>query len=48
MRESSDEDLGVREVAGFVMVFGGLRRDDVQGMLLKKVWEDGSVMVLEN
>ena len=36
MSESSDEDLGVREVAGFVIVFGGLRREDVQGMLLKK------------
>lgn len=43
MRESSEVDLGVREVAGFVIVFGGLRRDDVHGMLLKKAWEDVGV-----
>lgn len=39
MRESSEEDLGVREVAGFVMI-EGVRRLHVQGMDLKKSYEE--------
>jgi hypothetical protein len=39
MRESSEEDFGVREVAGFV-VSEGVRREDVQGMDLKKSYEE--------
>jgi hypothetical protein len=46
MRESSEEDLGVREVAGFVMT-EGVRSVEVQGMDLKKSYEeeDGSAML---
>jgi hypothetical protein len=39
MSESSEEDFGVREVAGFVIVVG-CRRDDVHGMDLKKSNEE--------
>jgi hypothetical protein len=51
MRESSEDDLGVRDVAGFVMMEEGVRREDVQGMELKKVDEEereGGVMNLSN
>jgi hypothetical protein len=51
MRESSDEDFGVREVAGFVMMEEEVRRKDIQGMELKKVNEEeregGGGMVFE-
>jgi hypothetical protein len=52
MRESSDEDFGVRDVAGFVMMEEEeVRREDVQGMELKKVSEEvregGGDMIFE-
>jgi hypothetical protein len=51
MRESSEEDFGVRDVAGLVMVEEEVKRVDVQGMELKKVKEEvregGGVMVFE-
>jgi hypothetical protein len=40
MRESSDEDFGVRDVAGFVVMEEEVKRVDVQGMELKKVSEE--------
>jgi hypothetical protein len=36
--ESSDEDLGVRERGSEVMV-EGVRREHIQGILVKKAWE---------
>jgi hypothetical protein len=49
MRESSEEDFGVRDVAGFVME-EEVKREDVQGMELKKIREEvregGGVIVL--
>jgi site-specific recombinase XerC len=46
MRESSEDDLGVRDVAGFVMMEEGVRREDVQGMELKKVNEEDREVVM--
>jgi site-specific recombinase XerC len=46
MRESSEDDLGVRDVAGFVMMEGEVRRVDVQGMELKKVNEEEREVVM--
>lgn len=39
IRESSDEDLGVRERGSAVIVVVRSRREDIHGMLAKKAWD---------